>query len=300
MSSQPETIRPISPCAHPPNTLAPSSDGCASRASAPHERRVMLVDDEENILASLCRLVRREPYEVVTANCGAEALQLMEEQPAQLVITDQRMPGMTGIELLREIRHHWPDTLRMILSGYSEVNTLIAAINEGEIYKFVTKPWNDEELKLHVRRALEQYELEAENRRLTQEIYKQNEKLRELNELLDQRAADATTGLTFAQELLEAIDVGVLTADENGLIVGADRRAKEIVCPPSGALIGIAACNALSDEMFGALFAKGTRTNLNTSGRLELEGTPIQWRGRRLGDAGACRGSVFTLWEEVE
>ncbi|MCH8343998.1 MAG: response regulator [Planctomycetes bacterium] len=299
MSSQPETIRPTSPSTHPPSTLAPGSDGCAGQASAPHARRVMLVDDEENILASLCRLVRREPYEVVTANCGAEALRLMEEQPAQLVITDQRMPGMTGIELLREIQRHWPDTLRMILSGYSEVNTLIAAINEGEIYKFFTKPWNDEELKLHVRRALEQYELEAENRRLTQEIYKQNEKLRELNELLDQRAADATTGLTFAQELLEAIDVGVLTADENGLIVGANRRAKEIVRPPSGELVGIAACNALSDELHEALIAQGTPSDRDTSGRLELEGKPIQWRRRQLGDGGASRGSVFTLWEEV-
>ena len=180
--------------------------------SAIGKRRVLLVDDEKKILASLRRLLRREDYELITANCGPEALELLEADPVQLIISDYRMPGMTGVELLREVRQRWPDTLRIILSGYSEVSTIIAAINEGEIYKFISKPWNDEEIKLHVRRALEQHELEEENKRMACEIAAQNERLRELNVMLEQRAADASTGLTSAQDLLETMKTAILLA----------------------------------------------------------------------------------------
>ena len=100
------------------------------------------------------------------ADGGEDALRMMEAQPFQLVISDQCMPAMTGLELLTEVRRRWPDTIRIILSGYTEVNTILAAINETAIFKFITKPWNDEEIKLNIVQALEQYELEAKYRRM--------------------------------------------------------------------------------------------------------------------------------------
>jgi len=313
--------------------------GCSAEAPPPCKRRVLLVDDEENILASLRRLLRREDYELITANCGSEALELLEANPVQLIISDHRMPGMTGVELLREVRVRWPDTLRIILSGYSEVRTIIAAINEGEIYKFITKPWNDEEIKLHVRRALEQHELEEENRRMACEIAAQNDRLRELNVMLEQRAADASTGLTSTQDLLETIGVGVVTIDPAGLVVGANRRGSEIVSSGRSELIGIPAevafpkslyelaCTAaildgagcpISSEVgdsnghrFVSPTAKamghppgaecpGTAdTAVARAGRLAIDGQKLQCRVSPLIAEGNHRGNVIALWEEV-
>lgn len=274
--------------------------GSSAKPLPPRKRRVLLVDDEKNIIASLRRLLRHEDYELITANCGMEALELLEADPVQLIISDHRMPGMTGVELLREVRDRWPDTLRIILSGYSEVSTIIAAINEGEIYKFISKPWNDEEIKLHVRRALEQHELEAENRRMAREISAQNERLRELNTLLEQRADDASTGLTSTQDLLETIGVGVLTIDQAGLVVGANRRANDIISSGRSELIGILAEVAFPKALFELACTAGVLEGSATSGHVEIEGQELQCRVSPLVDEGDHRGSVIALWEEVK
>jgi len=273
-----------------------------SHAAAPADppaHRVLLVDDEENILASLRRLLRREPYELVTAGTASEALNLLEEQPAEVVISDQRMPGMTGIDLLREVRRRWPDTLRIILSGYSEVNTIIAAVNEGEIYKFLTKPWNDEELKLHIRRAIEQYDLAAENRRMAQEILAQNEKLRELNALLDQRAADASTGLSCTQNVLDAIDAKVLIVDDDGLVVGVYGRAAGLLRNQEGGITGMPVEAVLPPQLCEALRNVDPAEPRKASGVLEINGQRAQWRVSPVVGDGLQRGRVVTIWQEV-
>ncbi len=271
----------------------------SAQSPAPCKRRVLLVDDEEKIIASLRRLLRREGYELVTANCGLEAITVLEAEPVPLVISDYRMPGMTGVELLREVRQRWPNTIRIILSGYSEVSTIIAAINEGEIYKFISKPWNDEEIKLHVRRALEQHELEEENRRLSRQIAAQNERLRELNKMLEQRVTDASTGLTTTQGLLENIGVGVLTVDEAGLIVGANERANEIISLGRSELIGMPAKVALPKVLYELVCAPGVTDKGDASGRIQLDGKELQCRINPLGADRKSMGSVIALWEEV-
>ncbi|MCG8404091.1 MAG: response regulator [Phycisphaerales bacterium] len=261
------------------------------------KRRVLLVDDEDNIRTALKRLLRREDYEICAAANGREALRILEVNPVQLIVSDYRMPGMTGVELLREIRQRWPDTVRIILSGFSEVNAIIAAINEGEIYKFLSKPWNDEEIKLHIRRALEQHELEEENRRMADEIAEQNESLREFNLMLEQRASDASVGLTSAQNLLEHIGVGVLSVDLSGLIVGANRCAVEIVSSDSG-LIGIPAKVALPKALC-RLSTEKTAPDNGLSERLELNGRTFQCRVNPLVIDNNHRGNIVALWEEV-
>lgn len=134
--------------------------------------KIIVVDDEPANLRVLERLFRRD-YEVITAESGEEALRLLGQHDAALVITDQRMPGMTGVELLKHTATIRPHMVRLILTGYTDVGTLVEAINSGLVYKYVTKPWDNEELRLTVSRALEhyettkaRYELEMENQRL--------------------------------------------------------------------------------------------------------------------------------------
>lgn len=286
--------------ASPLNAPAPVEvGGPLPTAPAPRKRRVLLVDDEARILASLRRLLRREDYELVTATCGPQALELLETNPVDLIISDHRMPGMTGVEFLREVRTRWPDTLRIILSGYSEVSAIIAAINDGEIYKFISKPWNDEEIKLHLRRAMEQHDLEEENRRMAREIATQNARLRELNEMLEQRASDASTGLASTQDLLETIGVGVITVDLSGLVVGANRQANEIISSGRSELIGIPAEITFPESLYALVCAGHTEEDRATSGRVRIEGKELQYRLSPLVADGSRRGNVIALWEDV-
>lgn len=126
---------------------------------AQHEARpkktLLLVDDELSILSSLRRLLRNEGYHILTAGSGEQALELMASHKVQVLLSDQRMPGMSGTELLRRACVIAPDTVRMILSGYTDLKTVTDSVNEGFIYKFLSKPWNDDELRSHIRDAFQ-------------------------------------------------------------------------------------------------------------------------------------------------
>ena len=111
------------------------------------QHTVLFVDDEVNILKALQRLLRSEDMTVLAASRGQEALDLLESTPAQVVISDQRMPEMSGVDLLSQVRERWPDVVRMMLTGYTEIDVAVEAINRGEIYRLITKPWNDDELR---------------------------------------------------------------------------------------------------------------------------------------------------------
>lgn len=123
--------------------------------------RVLFVDDEQRILTSMKMLFRRE-YQVFTCNSGAEALELLKEQKIDVIVSDQRMPKMTGIELLREVRDVQPQAIRLLLTGYADLNAIIGSINEGEIFRFVSKPWSNEDLKATLAKAVAAAEFEAE------------------------------------------------------------------------------------------------------------------------------------------
>jgi two-component system response regulator HupR/HoxA len=144
---------------------------------------LLIVDDEKEILRSLT-LTFEEDYEVFTALSGAEALGILEKQEIALIIADQRMPGMTGVELLERSIHLNPNIIRMILTGYTDTTALIQAINTGRIYQYINKPWDRRELKVIVKRALESYELAMENQRLLKELQTANERLRDENAYL--------------------------------------------------------------------------------------------------------------------
>ena len=157
---------------------------------------VLLVDDEESILNSLRRLLRSQPYEVVLATSGAQALEIMATRPIDLVMSDARMPGMDGATLLAEVHRLYPATSRILLTGYADLTTIIKAINDGQIHRYISKPWNDEELQLVLQQTLEHQRLE----RLARD---QTEQLKLLNATLEKRVAARTAELQQTADMLD-------------------------------------------------------------------------------------------------
>ncbi len=124
---------------------------------------ILYVDDEEPIINSVKRLFRKEKFRLLTAYSGEEALTILEKTKVHLVISDQRMPEMSGTQFLAKVRENYPETIRIILTGYTEVDSMQQAINQGHIYKFLLKPWDGEDLKNEVRSCLERYDLIRSN-----------------------------------------------------------------------------------------------------------------------------------------
>ncbi|MBI6906734.1 HD domain-containing phosphohydrolase [Pseudomonas palleroniana] len=157
---------------------------------------VLLVDDEESILNSLRRLLRTQPYEILLAGGGAQALEILAGRHVDLVMSDARMPGMDGAQLLAEVHRLYPGTSRILLTGYADVTTIIKAINEGQIHRYISKPWNDDELQLVISQCLEHLRLE----RLARQ---QTEQLKVLNSTLEKRVAARTSELQQTADMLD-------------------------------------------------------------------------------------------------
>ena len=164
---------------------------------------LLFVDDEPGILSSLRRLFRPHGYRILVAESGALGLAELEKTPVDLVISDMRMPEMDGATFLKAVRQRWPDTVRILLTGYADVTSTVAAINDGEIYRYVSKPWDDNEIVNTVREALERYRLKQENLRLTALTQSQNEELKGLNASLEQKVAERTAELRQALSFVE-------------------------------------------------------------------------------------------------
>jgi putative two-component system response regulator len=152
--------------------------------------KIMVVDDEPANLRLLERLFRRD-YTVVAAGSGEEALRLLEQHDVALLVTDQRMPGMTGIELLKRTAPMRPHMVRIILTGYTDMEALVDAINCGQVYRYVTKPWNNEDLRLTAARALEHYEANRSHHELTRAHERLNARLQEMGRSFVRTIADA-------------------------------------------------------------------------------------------------------------
>lgn len=274
--------------------IKPLETNTPTMTSAPP--RVLLVDDEVSILNAERRLLRNEGYVLFTATRGAEALEILETQgPFDLLVTDFRMEDMTGIQLLEAVQSRWPDTQRVMLSGYSQVDTILDAVNRGAVYKYLSKPWNDEELKLSLRRAIEQGALQKANAQLLKEVEDQNRRLVNMNAQLEQNYDDAIRGLNFNQALFQWIDAAVLTVDYEGVVVGANARMIDLMGPE---VIGLQGRAVLPEPLHRALEA-GRSDGSADAGRLRLAGRNMQWRARTFVHEREGRGRVVTLWEEL-
>lgn len=143
---------------------------------------ILLVDDEPHIISALKRVLLEEPYVILSAANAEEGLKLMESSRFKVVISDERMPGMGGAEFLSIVRNSHPETIRILLTGYASLEAAMTAVNGGEIYRFFMKPWNDLELILAIRTAVERYDLEEENRRLLALVKRQARELKAIEE----------------------------------------------------------------------------------------------------------------------
>lgn len=155
-------------------------------ALADAKQTVLCVDDEPGVLAALKRVLRSEGVAVITVPSGVQALEVMESMPVDLVISDMRMPGMDGAQLLEQIRLKWPETVRILLTGHSDAASTVAAVNRGRIFRYLQKPWDDGELVDSVREGLDLRIRLQEDARLVRMAAAQNAQLRQLNDELHQ------------------------------------------------------------------------------------------------------------------
>jgi putative nucleotidyltransferase with HDIG domain len=215
--------------AEPAPTTAVSE---AAPAAAPP--RLLIVDDETSILSAIKRVFRSQGYEVLTASSGKEGLALLEQEPVDLIISDMRMPEMDGAEFLGQVFIRWPGTKRILLTGYSDAEATIAAINRGKIWRYIAKPWNDDDLLVTVQQALAHSALMRENARLNELTRLQNEELKTLNAELEQKVADRTAELREAnadlhQSFLATVQVfSNLIELREGRLAGHARRVADL------------------------------------------------------------------------
>ncbi|HEC18521.1 MAG TPA: response regulator [Gammaproteobacteria bacterium] len=280
--------------------------------SQPHtERTLLLVDDEENILNALNRLLRRDGYRILTAGSGQEGLTLLEQHKVGVIITDQRMPQMTGSEFLFQVKERYPDTARIVLSGYTELKSVTDAINRGAIYKFLTKPWDDQLLRDNIEEAFRQYELQSENQRLTRELQAANAELSDINQDLERRVAEKTREimhslrtLRLSQNMLEHLPIAVLGIGDDDCIAVANYMATRLLVGEHGFLVGQSAQQALPAEIY-ALHQQATQAGNGSANccRLKIPSTGmVEACCCRLGQTSYARGTVVvmkpaTKWE---
>ena len=206
----------------------------SSSASVP--ATLLFIDDEANILAALKRLFRPQGYNILTAESGAEALALLEKETVDLVISDMRMPQMSGAEVLEQVRIRWPEAVRILLTGYADLTSTVAAINRGEIYRYISKPWDDNDIVLIVRDALDRKQLLAEKLRLEALTQRQNEELKLLNASLEEKVRQRTAQLNDALEHLKKDYFATVQVFANlmelrkGAMAGHSRRVAQLCC----------------------------------------------------------------------
>lgn len=164
---------------------------------------VLLVDDEPGVLSALRRLLRPTGYRVLTAESGAAGLELLAAHPVDLILSDMRMPNMNGAEFLARARVQYPDTMRILLTGYSEIDSAVRAINEGGVYRYLNKPWDDQDLLMTLQQALEQRALSREAARLTALTQQQNERLQQMNAGLETQVQARTEEIRQTLMFLE-------------------------------------------------------------------------------------------------
>lgn len=164
---------------------------------------LLFVDDEPNVLKALKRLFRSAEYSVHLAESGALGLEILKAQAIDLIISDMRMPQMDGAEFLTRAAEGWPDTVRILLTGYADIESTIAAVNNGKIYSYCSKPWEDNELKILVNNAIEQKRLREERQQLFDIINDQNRQLRELNASLEEKVEKRTEQLRKSLLVIE-------------------------------------------------------------------------------------------------
>lgn len=253
------------------------------------EKTVLLVDDEENILSSLKRLLRRDGYRILTAGSGAEGLEVLSREAVDVIVSDQRMPGMNGTDFLKRAKAGWPQTVRIVLSGYTDLGSVTEAINDGAAYKFLTKPWDDEILRLAIREAFAYKWVQDENRMLHKMMVEINAELSEANRRLAEQTTLVTDALAITQDMLHFLPIPVLGVNHDGILVLANAAALELLCMRERPRIGHPVALALPPELATALHDE------DAQGPQALKFLGRDWSLHRTRLPGPERGEVIAL-----
>ena len=254
--------------------------------SEKYRPKLLAVDDEQSSLNAIFRTLRRD-YEVFLSLNGHSALEVMKNQEIDVILADQRMPEMSGVEFLQKAIELQPDTMRILITGYTDIETIVEAINEGKIFYYINKPWEPDDLRIIVQRAADQYFLRKENKRLLEELEKANKQLTDENVLLHQQAEkqysfDNIIGKSSAMENVFRLLRKVIPASTTVLLLGETGTGKELIAraihyngPRKDKLFVAQNCGALPDtllesELFGHVKGAFTGATADKKGLFEL------------------------------
>ena len=217
-------------------------------------------------MASLLKLVTPANILFDTANTPDEAFELLARHPVGVVMSDQRMPLMRGTDFLARVKQLHPDTVRIVLSGYTELQSVTEAINEGAIYKFLTKPWNDVQLAEEIEQAFRQYEMVAESQRLQQRLRDSNRELESRLKLNQQLLLKEGVALDVSHEALGVVPVPILGIDASGMIAISNAAADQLPADADAVLEGDT-CNGLRVVRIGDLLYEVKCNDLGATSR---------------------------------
>jgi CheY-like chemotaxis protein len=272
-----------------PGTAVPPPD--AVQPPAAPARTLLLVDDEPNILASLKRLLRRDAYHILTAASGQEGLEVLVSHAVDVIVSDQRMPGMLGADFLRKAKLLCPQTIRIMLSGYTELQAVTDAVNEGAIFKFLTKPWEDHQLREHIAEAFRLKGIDDDNARLNVQLRDANQALAAANaamqalvRLQQHQISRDEVSLGIARELLQFLPLPVIGLDEDGMIAFINAAAANLF-ERGAALLGNEAALVLPQLFDGQA----------TPRLAAIDGQPYAIDVHPMGLHSRSRGSLLTL-----
>lgn len=256
-----------------------------------NERTLLLVDDEENILRCLARTLRRDGYKILTASSGEEGLNVLAQNNVGVIVSDQRMPGMNGSEFLSRAREQKPETVRIMLSGYTELTSVTDAINQGAIFKFLTKPWEDELLRKNINDAFHHYELRRENIKLTNELSELNKKLEEgVKERTHELQLSLRT-LQMEQDVLEVVPCAIIGIDKEGMVVNANEYAHKLFGKTVSGMLSKKAKAVLPADLYALL--KTTPLDSMSNSSIELDNKILTVNVKNIGDSTIDRGIIM-------
>jgi len=263
-------------------------------AGSARQRTLLLVDDEAETVTALGRLLRRDGYRILTACSARDALELLAKNDVGVIISGQCMPEMTGVEFFRRVKELHPETVRIVLSDHTELQSVPDAINEGAVYEFLAKPWNDELLRANVRGAFRHHELASENEHRSGELKAANAQLSDVDHKLQQPLSEKSRqvqqdeiSLKIAQESMHCISLPVVGVDGDGMVALANARAEAMFgngVPLLGSLIGE---TPLAGCISGAVVGKTEVA--------EVRGQRFSVLCQALGNASRARGRLLVL-----
>ncbi|WP_257572351.1 response regulator [Janthinobacterium sp. UMAB-60] len=272
-----------------PGTAVLAAD--AVQQPAAQRRTLLLVDDEPNILASLKRLLRRDGYHILTANSGQEGLDVLASHAVDVIVSDQRMPGMLGADFLRKAKLLCPQTIRIMLSGYTELQAVTDAVNEGAIFKFLTKPWEDHQLREHIAEAFRLKGIDDDNVRLNAQLRDANQALAAANAAMQalvhqqqHQISRDEVSLGIAREVLQFLPLPVIGLDDEGMIAFINAAAANLF-ERGAALLGTEAALVLPQLFDGQ----------DTPRLAAIDGQPYVVAVHPMGLHSRSRGSLVTL-----